>query len=179
MLSRSLYSSPLGDMTILTDSHSVLGLWFDDQTHFGSSFDLDSVSSTNNPIISSVVAWLDAYFAGKQPDINDLSLDPQVTAFQKQVLDVLRTIPYGSVWTYREIAEKLNSSPRAVGGAVGRNPISIIIPCHRVVATDGALTGYAGGISRKIALLKLEGVSLKNLDKNPSINSSINEVVSK
>lgn len=179
MLSRSLYSSPLGDMTILTDSHSLLGLWFDGQAHFGGHFDLDSVDSADDSVAASVASWLDDYFAGKRPLISDLSLDPQVTAFQKRVLDVLCSIPYGSVWTYRDIARELDSSPRAVGGAVGRNPISIIIPCHRVVATDGSLTGYAGGISRKIALLELEGVSLKNLDKNPSINSSINEVISK
>ncbi|WP_125709102.1 methylated-DNA--[protein]-cysteine S-methyltransferase [Companilactobacillus zhongbaensis] len=179
MLSRSLYSSPLGDMTILTDSHSLLGLWFDGQTHFGGHFDLDSVDSADDSVAASVASWLDDYFAGKRPSISDLSLDPQVTAFQKRVLDVLCSIPYGSVWTYRDIARELDSSPRAVGGAVGRNPISIIIPCHRVIATDGSLTGYAGGISRKIALLELEGISLKNIDKNPSINSSTNEVISK
>ncbi|WP_125771896.1 methylated-DNA--[protein]-cysteine S-methyltransferase [Companilactobacillus furfuricola] len=179
MLSRSLYSSPLGDMTILTDSDSVLGLWFDGQAHFGSHFDLNSISSVDDSIAASVTSWLDAYFAGERPDFSALSLNPQVTAFQKRVLDVLRTIPYGSVWTYREIAKKLCSSPRAVGNAVGRNPISIVIPCHRVVAADGSLTGYAGGISRKISLLEHEGVALKHLNTNPSINSSTNEVISK
>ena len=102
--------------------------------------------------------WLDAYFAGKAPEVSGLPLSPKGTAFQKKVWQELLNIPYGTTNTYGALAGRLGSSARAVGSAVGRNPISIVIPCHRVLAADGSLTGYAGGLENKEKLLQLEGI---------------------
>ena len=110
------------------------------------------------PALARAARWLDAYFAGRAPDPSDLPLAPAGTPFQKTVWRALRDIPCGRTVTYGQLAEQLGTSPRAVGGAVGRNPISIVVPCHRVVGTDGSLTGYAGGIEAKRFLLALEGV---------------------
>ena len=107
-------------------------------------------------VLAQARAWLEDYFAGKQPDQKDIPLDPPGTDFQKRVWQYLLTIPYGETRTYGDLAKDLVSSPRAVGGAVGRNPISILIPCHRVVGSDGSLTGYAGGLEAKRFLLALE-----------------------
>ena len=100
--------------------------------------------------------WLDAYFAGERPDVAGLPLAPRGTAFQRRVWSALLAIPYGETRTYGELAAALGSSPRAVGSAVGKNPISVIVPCHRVLGADGSLTGYAGGLDRKRAILELE-----------------------
>ena len=110
------------------------------------------------PALARAARWLDAYFAGRAPDPSDLPLAPAGTPFQKTVWRALRDIPFGRTVTYGQLAELLGTSPRAVGGAVGRNPISIVVPCHRVVGTDGSLTGYAGGLEAKRFLLALEGV---------------------
>ena len=110
------------------------------------------------PVLRAARLWLDAYFAGERPDAGALPLLPRGTDFQRAVWRELRTIPYGETRRYGEIAARLGSSARAVGSAVGRNPISLIIPCHRVLGAKGALTGYAGGLERKEALLALEGV---------------------
>ena len=104
--------------------------------------------------------WLDDYFAGKNPDASALPLSPKGTAFQRAVWQELRKIPYGETESYGALAARLGSSARAVGSAVGRNPLSIIIPCHRVLAADGGLTGYAGGLENKKKLLRLEGQSV-------------------
>ncbi|WP_300559751.1 methylated-DNA--[protein]-cysteine S-methyltransferase [Companilactobacillus sp.] len=172
MLFKTTYDSPLKEITILTNEKSLLGLWFTDQKYFGAKFNLDEATNQTNVISKKVIAWLDAYFAGHQPDATSIPVDPKVTPYRRSVSTILQQIPYGQVWTYKQIAEKLNqrqthqTSARAVGGAVGHNPISIIIPCHRVVGSDGNLTGYAGGIDRKIALLELEGFSHDNLIKH-------------
>lgn len=167
MLHKSFYDSPLGKLIILSNDQSILGLWFADQKHFGAKYDLDEAKDDDSQPIELAKIWLDNYFAGRQPTIANLPLTPEVTPFRQEVLSVLKTIPYGSTLTYQEIAEKIaqktgrtNVSPRAVGGAVGHNPISIIIPCHRVIGKDGSLTGYAGGLSRKIKLLQLENVAV-------------------
>lgn len=158
---KQIYSSPLGPVTLLSDDDVLLGVWFADQQYFGAGYDLASVPVRDTALLRAAVAWLRAYFAGRHPDPRTVPLRPAVTAFRQQVLAILETVPYGATITYREIAAQLpgasTSAARAVGGAVGHNPISIIIPCHRVVGSDGALTGYAGGIDRKIALLTLEG----------------------
>lgn len=159
------YVSPLGIITILTDDQAILGLWFENQKHFGAKYGLDQIPTVATPLHTQATAWLDRYFAGQHPDPRDLPLAPAGTPFQQQVFTILQTIPYGQTYTYQQIADRISATdhhtaPRAVGGAVGHNPISIIIPCHRVVGSDGNLTGYAGGIDRKIWLLHHESALL-------------------
>ncbi|GKT04312.1 methylated-DNA--[protein]-cysteine S-methyltransferase [Furfurilactobacillus entadae] len=172
MLYQSHYQSPLGDIVLLSDEEALMGLWFADQKYYGAGFDLADVTVGQSAPIKQAMVWLTAYFAGEQPDIGELKLAPQVTAFRQSVLAALATIPYGRSLTYKQVAQLITDDDakaaqlaRAVGGAVGHNPISIIIPCHRVVATDGALTGYAGGMDRKIALLALEGFDRSHLEQ--------------
>ncbi|MCH4057523.1 methylated-DNA--[protein]-cysteine S-methyltransferase [Lapidilactobacillus gannanensis] len=163
MLLQTTYQSPLGPIILLARDEQLVGLWFAGQKYQGSQYDLSQISTAENQILRQSQIWLDAYFAGQKPAIDQLNLAPEVTPFRQRVLAVLTQIPQGQVLTYGEIAKKMNTgnqqptSPRAVGGAVGHNPISIIIPCHRVVGSDGSLTGYAGGLDRKIALLAHEG----------------------
>jgi methylated-DNA-[protein]-cysteine S-methyltransferase len=151
------YASPLGRMLIVSDGESVCGLWFCGQKHFLSSIDDEITENNDLTIFSEVKNWLDDYFSGKNPDIT-FKLKPSGSDFRLKVWRILEDIPYGQTLTYGEIASKISPtmSPQAVGGAVGRNPISILIPCHRVLGSGGKLTGYAGGINRKIELLKLE-----------------------
>mgnify|MGYP000078063280 CR=1 FL=1 len=165
MLYKSKYSSPLGNILILADDSSVLGLWFEDQKYYGASYSLEEAVFQENRVIEKVKDWLNEYFDGKKTAIERLSLAPQVTDFRQKVLSILQTVPYGQTITYQQILAKLKDnygenlgSARAVSGAVGHNPIPIIIPCHRVIGSDGSLTGYAGGIERKTKLLTLEGV---------------------
>lgn len=161
MLFKSNYYSTLGNFILLSDENHVLGVWFEKQKYCGRSYDLSQIDYNENNLIKHTKQWLDAYFSGENPSINELSLQPKVTPFQKKVLEILKNIPYGTTITYQEIANQLQkkSAARAVGGAVGRNPISIIIPCHRVIGTNGSLTGYAGGLQLKKALLSLENSS--------------------
>ncbi|MBQ5330534.1 MAG: methylated-DNA--[protein]-cysteine S-methyltransferase [Oscillospiraceae bacterium] len=155
------YASPLGGITLAGNGESLTGLWFDGQKHFPHKFISESTKA-ELPIFTQTVNWLDIYFSGRNPDFTpQISLN--TTPFRKAIYDILLTIPYGHTMTYGEIANiiaKQNGvermSAQAVGGAVGHNPISIIIPCHRVFGADGSLTGYAGGIDKKIELLKLE-----------------------
>ena len=126
--------------------------------------DFPDIPQKNLPIFDEVKIWLKIYFSGREPNFTP-KLHMIGTNFRLEVWKILMQIPYGKITTYGEIAEKLNSSARAVGGAVGHNPISIIIPCHRVIGTNGNLTGYAGGIDKKIKLLQLEGVQIKNLEE--------------
>lgn len=159
------YHSPLGKMTMASDGEKLTGLWFDDQKYFALHLSADAVC-IDLPVFDKTKLWLDAYFKGEKPDF----LPPiylKGTDFQCEVWDILLKIPYGSVITYgdiaKEIAEKRGlsrMSAQAVGGAVGHNPISIIVPCHRVVGTNGSLTGYAGGLDKKAYLLKLENARL-------------------
>lgn len=151
--------SPLGDLTLLGDERALYGLWFTDQRYFGANYDLTTIPHGQTAPLRLALDWLSAYFANQAPDPFDLPLHPEVTAFRACVLQVLTQIPYGQTITYHQIATQLGqpTASRAIGGAVGHNPLSILIPCHRVVGRQGALTGYAGGIERKIALLTLEG----------------------
>ena len=126
--------------------------------------DFPDIPQKNLPIFDEVKIWLKIYFSGREPNFTP-KLHMIGTNFRLEVWKILMQIPYGKITTYGEIAEKLNSSARAVGGAVGHNPISIIIPCHRVIGTNGNLTGYAGGIYKKIKLLQLEGVQIKTLEE--------------
>ena len=156
----SHYDSPLGGITLAEEGGALTGLWFDGQKHFPAHLD-GSADSGPTPALIEAMRWLDAYFSGRDPDFTPL-LAPQGTAFQRAVWDLLLTIPYGETVTYGHLADQLArrtgkpASARAVGGAVGRNPISLIVPCHRVVGADGSLTGYAGGVERKARLLALE-----------------------
>ena len=155
------YHSLLGVITLASDGEALTGLWFDEQKYFPHKLISESIES-ELPIFKQTVKWLDIYFSGRIPDfIPPISLN--TTPFRKAVYDILLTIPYGQTMTYGEIARILakqngveRMSAQAVGGAVGHNPVSIIIPCHRVVGADGSLTGYAGGLNKKIELLKLE-----------------------
>lgn len=156
-------SSPLGRITASSDGDAVTGLWFADQKYFGSCLTPEALRRESLPVFDALRRWLAEYFDGVVPDFMP-ELRPDGTAFRQRVWERLRMIPRGSVTTYGQIAEALDkngrrTSARAVGGAVGHNPISILIPCHRVVGSDGGLTGYAGGLERKRALLKLEGMN--------------------
>ena len=162
--------SPLGMLTLGSDGEHLIGLWLEGQKYFGSTLEPRTEMREDLEIFQSAGQWLDAYFSGGKPEISDLSLKPSGSGFRMEVWRILCGIPYGTVTTYGEIAKELagkkgkkTMSAQAVGGAVGHNPISIIIPCHRVVGADGSLTGYAGGIDKKIQLLKLEGADLSGL----------------
>ena len=150
------YESPLGSILLAADQTGLTGLWFVGQKYFPSFSDGDFFEN-ETPVLTEAKHWLSLYFSGKEPDFLP-SLHPQGSSFRQAVWNVLLTIPRGQTMTYGEIARRLNvRSAQAVGGAVGHNPISILIPCHRVVGSDGSLTGYAGGLARKEWLLHLEG----------------------
>ena len=148
------YASPLGGITLAGSGDALTGLWFDGQAHFGSTLDGPAEEGWL-PVFGDAFRWLDSYFGGYVPGFTP-RLDLRGTPFQQRVWDALLQIPYGETVTYGELAGALGSSPRAVGGAVGRNPVSLIVPCHRVVGAGGRLTGYAAGPARKARLLRLE-----------------------
>ncbi len=163
-------ASPVGLLTLASDGDHLVGLWLEGQKYFGASIAEAMTKRSDLPVLQSARRWLERYFAGERPSPDELPLHPAGSAFRKAVWEILCGIPYGTVVTYGSIAKEMASrlgrqsmSSQAVGGAVGHNPISIIIPCHRVVGADGSLTGYAGGIDKKIRLLELEGVDLAPL----------------
>ena len=155
------YDSPLGGITLAGNGEALTGLWFDGQKFFCRTLDRDYTEQTL-PVCEEAVAWLDCYFTGSAPGFTP-KLNPRGTAFQNVIWRILLSIPYGQTMNYGQIAEIAarqtgvhRMSARAVGGAVGRNPISLIIPCHRVLGANGSLTGYAGGTDRKFRLLQME-----------------------
>lgn len=155
------YQSPIGNILLAADDIGLTGLWFEGQKYFALSLDKEHLEK-EIPLFAKVRYWLAVYFSGKEPDFT-IPLHFTGTAFQEEVWEILCTIPYGQTMTYGEIAKRLarkrglrRMSAQAVGGAVAHNGISIIIPCHRVVGTNGSLTGYAGGMDKKVKLLKLE-----------------------
>ena len=157
----SHYCSPIGGILLAADDIGLTGVWFEGQKYFALSLDKEH-EEKELPLFEKAKQWLDIYFSGKEPDFT-LPLHFTGTAFQNEVWEILCTIPYGDTMTYGEIAKQVaagkglpHMSAQAVGGAVGRNKISIIVPCHRVVGTNGSLTGYAGGIHKKVKLLQLE-----------------------
>lgn len=168
MIYTSQYVSPLGAITLACDEEAVTGLWFNGQKHFGNILPPDT-QGRDRPLLKEAKKWLDIYFSGREPDfLPPLRYDS--TPFRKAVCDIMLTIPYGRTMTYGDIAARVahqrgleKMSAQAVGGAVGHNPISLMIPCHRVVGTGGSLTGYGGGIARKVKLLELEHVDMKGL----------------
>ena len=159
------YKSPLGGILLAADEKGLTGLWFEGQKYFALYLDKEHKQG-ETPILEEAKKWLDQYFDGQNPGFQP-PLNFTGTDFQREVWALLCTIPYGEVTTYGSIAKKMavklqkeRMSSQAVGGAVGHNPISIIIPCHRVIGVNGCLTGYAGGIETKIKLLELEGVDM-------------------
>ena len=155
------YDSPLGGILLAADDVGLTGLWFDGQKYFARGLSNERIEQETS-VLAEAKRWLDIYFTGKEPDFTP-PLHPIGSAFRRSVWDILLRIPYGQTTTYGEIARQLaekQGRPRiaaqAVGGAVGHNKISIIIPCHRVVGTNGSLTGYAGGIDKKVKLLEWE-----------------------
>lgn len=150
------FSSPIGEIFIAADGEAVCGLWFTGQKYDRAGLrDMVLTGPENSPALGAALDWLTEYFRGKEPTIK-VKLKPEGTPFQKRVWAELLTIPFGETLSYGELAKRLGSSPRAVGSAVGRNPISLLIPCHRVLGSDGSLTGYAGGVERKKFLLEQE-----------------------
>ena len=161
------YVSPIGKILLESDGENLTGLWLEGQKYYGGWKGKAAAVQEKLPVFDQTRKWLDQYFAGKRPEVSPPPLLPEGSGFQKAVWRLLCEIPYGTATTYGAIAEKLaemgemsGASARAVGSAVGRNPISVIIPCHRVVGKDGTLRGYAGGIGRKLQLLMLEGVDV-------------------
>lgn len=159
----SHYNSPLGGITLASDGEALTGLWFDGQKFFGDTLQ-PQCWEADLPVFQETRRWLDIYFSGRDPGfIPKLRL--RGTPFRKAVWEILLTIPFGKTMTYGEIAARIASakglrkmSAQAVGGAVGHNPISLIIPCHRVLGAGGTLTGYAGSLDKKIRLLQLESI---------------------
>ncbi len=157
------YASPIGGLLLAADGQGLTGLWLDGEKYFAKGLP-QAHEAEDTPALQAAVRWLDLYFDGRRPQFTP-PLHPIGTPFQMQVWRILLEIPYGKTTTYGAIATRIareegipRMSAQAVGGAVGRNPISIIVPCHRVLGADGSLTGYAGGMDRKRYLLALEGV---------------------
>ena len=155
------YESPLGKILLAADALGLTGLWFVGQKYYAQNLAPECLEQ-EVPVLVQAKHWLEIYFAGQVPNFS-LPLHLQGTPFQLEVWKLLQTIPYGTTITYGDLAQQLavnrgvdHMSAQAVGGAVGRNPIAIIVPCHRVVGANGSLTGYAGGVERKHKLLELE-----------------------
>lgn len=162
------YQSPIGKILLAAEDAGLTGLWFEGQKYFALRLDAEH-EERETPILAKAKKWLDIYFSGKEPEFA-VPLRFAGTPFQNEVWKILLSIPYGKTMTYGEIARRIAArkgiarmSAQAAGGAVGRNEISIIVPCHRVVGTNGSLTGYAGGIEKKLKLLLLEGADPKRL----------------
>lgn len=160
------YASPLGGIMLAANDIGLTGLWFDGQKYYADNLPAEHIER-ETPILTDAKRWLDVYFTGNEPDFKP-PLHIVGSAFRQAVWELLLQIPYGQTVTYGELARQLaekqgaeHMSAQAVGGAVGHNPISLIIPCHRVVGTHGSLTGYAGGIDKKIKLLELEHADMQ------------------
>jgi methylated-DNA-[protein]-cysteine S-methyltransferase len=160
----------VGLITLACDGGNLVGLWLAGQKYYGGTIPEAMIERSAMPVFTAAKKWLDDYFAGKKPAVSELPLAPIGGEFRQGVWGILCEIPYGEVITYGGIAKKMaakmnkeSMSSQAVGGAVGHNPIAIIIPCHRVVGSNGSLTGYAGGIAAKVKLLTLEGADMSSL----------------
>lgn len=168
MLYTFYYHAPIGRLLLAERDGALVGLWLEGQKYYLGSFREEMQEKKDTMVFRQAKEWLDRYFGGEKPPIHELPLSPMGSEFRKAVWNILCHIPYGETITYKEIAQKIaadqgfaSMSAQAVGGAVGHNPLSIIIPCHRVVGTNGSLTGYAGGIENKIWLLTHEGVDME------------------
>ncbi len=168
MFYSTLCPSPLGPLTLACDGEgrALVGLWFQGQRYFGGSLPQPPEVRDDLPVFRAARLWLERYFAGERPPVADLPLAPMGTPFRQAVWAALGRVPYGQVTTYGQLAHALGAGEaagawsRAVGGAVAHNPISILIPCHRVVGADGRLTGYAAGLDKKLWLLRHESAPL-------------------
>ena len=167
MLFMQHYDSPLGGILLAADGIGLRGLWFDGQKYLARDLPAERIGQ-DTPALAEARRWLDIYFQGKEPDFLPPVSFASGSEFRQEVWKILLSIPYGKTMTYGEIAACIakkrgltRMSAQAVGGAVGHNPISIIVPCHRVVGTDGSLTGYAGGIDKKIKLLEYEHMDVE------------------
>ena len=163
MIYNQKYHSPIGELLIAEKDNALIGLWIEGQKYFLSTLKENMIPNENSYVLRHTCKWLDRYFAGDKPSPSELPLAPTGSEFRQLVWEILCEIPYGETTTYGAIAKQVATlrgvkqmSAQAVGGAVGHNPISLIIPCHRVVGSDGTLTGYAGGIDKKIWLLNHE-----------------------
>lgn len=168
MLYYKKLASPLGEITLRSDGEALTGLWFADDKHYGAK-DIAGAALADLDVFTQAEEWLAEYFAGREPKVS-VPLKLQGSEFQMQVWRLLQDIPYGRLVTYGDIAKKIAAqkgvarmSAQAVGGAVGHNPLCIIVPCHRVVGANGSLTGYGGGMWRKVRLLELEKVDISKL----------------
>ena len=162
------YESPIGKIILVSDGENLTGLWFEGQKYF---LNLITEQKCDLEIFKKTKKWLDIYFSGKEPE-EEIPINFYGTDFRVKVWNILKEIPYGNVITYGEIAKRLalekgmkNMSAQAVGAAISHNPISIIVPCHRVIGNNNNLTGYAGGIDKKIKLLEIEGIDISNMKK--------------
>jgi methylated-DNA-[protein]-cysteine S-methyltransferase len=158
LAAQATIDSPIGPLLALATQRGLAGLWFDGQKYHPGEF--DAPINSQHPHIVALQRWLDAYWSGHDPSPRDVPLDLHGTAFQRAVWTALLGIGLGRTRTYGEIAHSVGGVARAAGTAIGRNPVSILVPCHRVIGADGSLTGYAGGLSRKEKLLQHEGVLL-------------------
>lgn len=163
MIYKSSYNSPIGTLILTAKNDSLTGLYFANQKKIPVDLNDEIVENANYGILNRTKNWLDRYFSGAKPEITELKLAPEGSDFAKSVWKLLCEIPYGKTTTYGALAERISAmrgcgkmSAQAIGGAVGRNPVSIIIPCHRVIGSDGTMTGYAAGIEKKIKLLEIE-----------------------
>ncbi len=162
--------SPIGRLLLAAREDALVGLWMEGQKYFPDSLRTGSVERGDLPVFSQTRQWLSRYFSGQRPSAHELKLSPAGSAFRQEVWRILCDIPWGHTMTYGEISRVVagnhgleHMSAQAIGGAVAHNPVSIIIPCHRVVGTNGSLTGYAGGVERKLRLLTLEEVDTQRL----------------
>lgn len=158
------YQTPLGAVTLSSNGSALTGLWFTDRPHTDSKLFRPIADYVEDPILREAVLWLDAYWQKRRPSPTALPIVLEGSDFQKKVWQLLLQIPYGSCVSYGELKQEYCAasgstamSAQAIGGAVARNPVSIIVPCHRVIGSNGSMTGYSGGIQRKIALLSHEG----------------------
>ena len=162
---KMLYSSPIGILSLVADDHYLYGIWVQEQKYFERGLGYSIIEEVvSHPILDPVIACLDDYFKGKPQELSDLPLAPIGTDFEKRVWSYLQGIPYGQTVTYGQIAQALQvDSAQAIGGAVGRNPWSILVPCHRVLGAGKRLTGYAAGVEKKAWLLEHEGADFKDI----------------
>lgn len=181
MIYTTYYNSTIGKILLASKQNKLIGLWIEGQKNYLENLKEEIKEKNDEQILIDTKKWLNRYFNGEKPKITELDLEPIGNEFRQNVWKILCKIPYGEVTTYGKIAKEMakimnkeKMSAQAVGNAVGHNPISIIIPCHRVVGTNGNLTGYAGGIDKKIKLLKHEHVDMSNfyVQKTNKINKN-------
>lgn len=173
------YQSPIGELTLASNGQALVGLWIAKQRYFPETLGQKAITKHDLQIFNRAKTWLDKYFSGQAPDIAMLELAPCGSEFRQLIWQILKDIPYGNVVTYGTIAKQVASimgkssmSSQVIGGAIAHNPISIITPCHRVIAANGSLTGYAGGIENKAYLLNLEGLDATKLSKPSGISKN-------